>query len=151
MESNTRTNATIAEIMEGIKSDPEARSAFMAAYNEFRLKRVVKRLVGVSLVLTVCIVLLAVFTACTARSGVDTAITLVETEAVTVTRSGNTISILDNSTSTIHMFTSRRVIRRVNSPQPAPRTAADSDTLRIITHRGVIIVHELKTGIVHVV
>ena len=148
MQTHTKT---FEEILEEIKADPEGRRPLLVEYRQYRLKRTIKRLVGVSLVLTVCIVLLAVFTACTARSGVDTATTLVETEAITVTRSGNTISILDNSTSTIHIFTSRRVIRRVDSPQPAPRTAADSDTLRIIIHRGVIIIHEIETGQIHVV
>ena len=76
---------------------------------------------------------------------------IIETEIVRVVTSGNTITITEIPTDTIRVFTRRHVIRRNNSPAPAPRTAVRNTYIEIRTYRGVIVVIERETGVVHIV
>ena len=156
MNTDIRTNATIAEIMEGIKSDPEGRRLLLAEYRRFKLQRLVRRLVGVAIILSLIITLFFVFTACNLQypEQPELPVTLVKTEIVTVQRTGTLTTIIETATGQQHGFelvTTRRLRLRGAAPSPRQSATIETESIKIITHGSSIIIFERQTQAIHVI
>jgi len=143
-----------------IRDKPEIRAGFLEAF--IKLLRDNKRIVARNnknasyffavVIAVICITsaLLMVYAMFSFNAPIRTD-QAIKTDVVEIIVSGNNTRIVEQVTGTTHIITSRRVIRRPNSPQPSPRVAANSETIRIITFKGVIVVHELQTGMLHII
>ena len=76
---------------------------------------------------------------------------IIETEIVRIVTNGSTITVTELPTDTTRVFTRRHVMRRNNSPAPAPRTAVRNNYIEIRTYRGILLVIERTTGTIHLV
>ena len=92
------------------------------------------------------ILLVMLLTAC----GRQTPRTVYQDDRITVQREGRNTTITDTLTAGAYSFTTRRVRKPQTAEAAAQRavfqTAADTDTLRILTVRDCIIIHEKISG-----
>ena len=151
MNMVNRKPVSLADAINGIKDNPEARLAVVRMLHEVRCEAYQRTVTRFVAALALVVLTAIILTACAAHAKEPTSRDrIIATDVVEIVVSGNQTRITEVQSNTTHVFTSRRVIRRTDSPQPIPQ-AIDSGAIRIITHRGVIVVLELETGEIHII
>ena len=154
MYVETRQPTSIVEVVSKIMANPESRAVFMAEYNRFIMRRRIKWIIGIAVAVTFCIIVTAMFTACTARQTeqpTQPQERVIESEIVLITVTGNRTVVRELATDRIHNFTLTTTRHRGEAPPTQTRTHTSTDVVRIYSRGAVLVVYEVETSVIHLV
>ena len=83
--------------------------------------------------------------------GEEPLVTIIETPVVTVLAGGGQTVVIEAATGIEHSFMLTTTRHQGNPPTPRQRTLVETDTIRVVTLRGVLVIYEVETTEMHIV